>query len=96
MSESPPKLTTLKVSEHNLILAEKEMMKQRVKVIKLMRELNRPIENFKRMDPSLIPARHSIQHKLPDEIKLKKALKIEKRRLNDCERRLDMEQYVIE
>ena len=61
--------------KERLASLEKEVFKTKVQIIKLQRELDRPIENLKRVDHANLPPRHLEKHKLPDEIKLKKAIK---------------------
>jgi hypothetical protein len=68
------KLDTVQ-SKERLSSLEKQVLKTRVKIIKLHRELNRPKENLKKVDLVNLPPRHLEKHKLPDEIKLKKEIK---------------------
>ena len=53
--------------------------------MKLQRELNRPTENHSRLENSSTQSRTHAKHKLPDEIKLRKALQREMKKLEDME-----------
>jgi len=61
--------------ENKLLLLNKECLKLRVQVLKIERELARPYEILKFIDPKNRAPRALEKHKLPDELRLKSRLK---------------------
>ena len=84
---SPEKQKQPKVTKKTLELTatQLEALKQKIKVMKLQRELNRPSENHSRVENNSTKPRTNAKHKLPDEIKLRKALQREMKKLEDLE-----------
>jgi len=73
----------VKVKTMDLTTNQKETLKQKIKVLKLQRELNRPVDNLQRTEQGQTykPIRISAKHNLPDEKKLRNALSVEMRKL---------------